>query len=217
MFVIHTLKSIACRDNRFTMHALILFMPLSIHTTVSTIVMKNKLMSVSTSIVKKSLFLAIVVSLLTACASTKQQEADAAAAAEAEAAAAAAAAVASAADDAASVEVSIDTAANLESVFYFEYDQSSLTSAARAALDAQASALRDTADSVRLEGHADERGSREYNLALGERRAKAVADYLAIQGVSRSRVEVVSYGEERPISLRSDDAAYSLNRRVELK
>ena len=216
MFVIHTLKSIACRDNRFTMHVLILFMPLSIHTTVSTIVMKNKLMSVSTSIVKKSLFLALVVSLITACASNKQQEADAAAAAEAEAAAAAAA-VASAADDAASVEVSIDTAANLESVFYFEYDQSSLTSAARAALDAQASALRDTADSVRLEGHADERGSREYNLALGERRAKAVADYLAIQGVSRSRVEVVSYGEERPISLRSDDAAYSLNRRVELK
>jgi peptidoglycan-associated lipoprotein len=178
--------------------------------------MKNKLMSVSTSIVKKSLFLAIVVSLITACASNKQQEADAAAAAEAEAAAAAAA-VASAAADAASVEVSIDTAANLESVFYFEYDQSSLTSAARAALDAQASALRDTADNVRLEGHADERGSREYNLALGERRAKAVADYLAIQGVSRSRVEVVSYGEERPISLRSDDAAYSLNRRVELK
>ena len=216
MFVIHTLKSIACGDNRFTMHVLILFMPLSIHTTVSTIVMKNKLMSVSTSIVKKSLFLALVVSLLTACASNKQQEADAAAAAEAEAAAAAAA-VASAADDAASVEVSIDTAANLESVFYFEYDQSSLTSAARAALDAQASALRDTADSVRLEGHADERGSREYNLALGERRAKAVADYLAIQGVSRSRVEVVSYGEERPISLRSDDSAYSLNRRVELK
>lgn len=191
-------------------------MPLSIHTTVSTIVMKNKLMSVSTSIVKKSLFLAIVVSLITACASNKQQEADAAAAAEAEAAAAAAA-VASAADDAASVEVSIDTAANLESVFYFEYDQSSLTSAARAALDAQAAALRDTVNSVRLEGHADERGSREYNLALGERRAKAVADYLAIQGVSRSRVEVVSYGEERPISLRSDDAAYSLNRRVELK
>ena len=216
MFVIHTLKSIACGDNRFTMHVLIVFMPLSIHTTVSTIVMKNKLMSVSTSIVKKSIFLALVVSLLAACASTKQQEADAAAAAEAEAAAAAAA-VASAADDAASVEVSIDTAANLESVFYFEYDQSSLTSAARAALDAQASALRDTADSVRLEGHADERGSREYNLALGERRAKAVADYLAIQGVSRSRVEVVSYGEERPISLRSDDSAYSLNRRVELK
>jgi peptidoglycan-associated lipoprotein len=113
--------------------------------------------------------------------------------------------------------VSIDTAADLASVFYFEYDQSSLTSAARAALDAQAAALRSGASSIRLEGHADERGSREYNLALGERRAKAVADYLAIQGVSRSRVEVVSYGEERPVSLRSDDSAYRLNRRVELK
>ena len=174
--------------------------------------MKNKLMSVSTSIVKKSAFLAIIISLLAACASNKQQEE-----ADAAAAAAAAAAVASAADDAESVEVSIDTAAALESVFYFEYDQSSLTSAARAALDAQAAALRSGASSVRLEGHADERGSREYNLALGERRAKAVADYLAIQGVSRSRVEVVSYGEERPVSLRSDDSAYRLNRRVELK
>ena len=176
--------------------------------------MKNKLMSVSTSIVKKSAFLAIIISLLAACASNKQQEEADAAAAEA---AAAAAAVASAADDAESVEVSIDTAAALESVFYFEYDQSSLTSAARAALDAQAAALRSGASSIRLEGHADERGSREYNLALGERRAKAVADYLAIQGVSRSRVEVVSYGEERPVSLRSDDSAYRLNRRVELK
>ena len=177
--------------------------------------MKNKLMSVSTSIVKKSAFLAIVVSLLAACASNKQQEEADAAAAAAEAAAAAA--VASAAADAESVEVSIDTAADLSSVFYFEYDQSSLTSAARAALDAQAAALRGGASSIRLEGHADERGSREYNLALGERRAKAVADYLAIQGVSRSRVEVVSYGEERPVSLRSDDSAYRLNRRVELK
>lgn len=174
--------------------------------------MKNKLMSVSTSIVKKSVFLAIVVSFLAACASN-QQQADADAAAEA----AAAAAVASGADDAESVEVSIDTAANLDSVFYFEYDQSSLTSAARAALDAQAAALRGGVSDVRLEGHADERGSREYNLALGERRAKAVADYLAIQGVSRSRIEVVSYGEERPVSLRSDESAYSLNRRVELK
>ncbi|MGB1191764.1 MAG: peptidoglycan-associated lipoprotein Pal [Pseudomonadales bacterium] len=175
--------------------------------------MKNKLMSVSTSIVKKSVFLAIVVSFLASCASNQQQaDADAAAAAAAEAAAAAA--VASGAE---SVEVSIDTAANLDSVFYFEYDQSSLTSAARAALDAQAAALRGGVSDVRLEGHADERGSREYNLALGERRAKAVADYLAIQGVSRSRIEVVSYGEERPVSLRSDDSAYSLNRRVELK
>ncbi len=110
-----------------------------------------------------------------------------------------------------------DVVEPLETVFYFDLDESTLTSATRAALDAQAAALRNSSGSIRLEGHADERGSREYNLALGERRAKAVADYLAIQGVSRSRIEVISYGEERPVSLRSDEAAWAQNRRVELK
>ncbi|MBT8138423.1 MAG: peptidoglycan-associated lipoprotein Pal [Gammaproteobacteria bacterium] len=107
--------------------------------------------------------------------------------------------------------------ASLETVFYFDFDSSQLKTGARAALDAQAAYLRNTSTAIRLEGHADERGTREYNLALGERRAKAVADYLAIQGVSRSRIEVVSYGEERPISLRSDESGWSMNRRVELK
>lgn len=110
-----------------------------------------------------------------------------------------------------------DLSANLETIFYFGFDQSTLNSATRAALDAQAAYLRSNALPVRLEGHADERGSREYNLALGERRAKAVADYLAIQGVSRSRIEVVSYGEEQPLSLGSNESSYSENRRVELK
>ena len=87
----------------------------------------------------------------------------------------------------------------------------------RASLDAQAVALRNSNVAIVLEGHADERGSREYNLALGERRAKAVADYLAIQGISRSRIEVVSFGEERPVALRSNSEDYALNRRVELK
>lgn len=105
----------------------------------------------------------------------------------------------------------------LETVFYFDFDESTLSSATRAALDAQAAYLRGTNASVRLEGHADERGTREYNLALGERRAKAVADYLAIQGVSRSRLEVVSYGEERPVALGSDESSWAANRRVELK
>jgi len=105
----------------------------------------------------------------------------------------------------------------LETVFYFDFDESTLSSATRAALDAQAAYLRGTNSSVRLEGHADERGTREYNLALGERRAKAVADYLAIQGVSRSRMEVVSYGEERPVALGSDESSWAANRRVELK
>ena len=111
----------------------------------------------------------------------------------------------------------VDTAVALESVFYFDFDQSVLSGATRAALDAQAAALRGSNAAVRLEGHADERGSREYNLALGERRAKAVADYLAIQGVSRSRIDIVSYGEERPVALGSDESAWAQNRRVELK
>jgi len=111
----------------------------------------------------------------------------------------------------------VEPASVLENVFYFDFDESTLTSATRAALDAQAAYLRGNEESVRLEGHADERGTREYNLALGERRAKAVADYLAIQGVSRSRMEVVSYGEERPIALGSDESSWAANRRVELK
>ena len=68
-----------------------------------------------------------------------------------------------------------------------------------------------------MEGHADERGSREYNIALGERRANAVRDFLVLQGVSASSLEVVSYGEERPLATGSDESSYAQNRRVELK
>ncbi|MGB5326082.1 MAG: peptidoglycan-associated lipoprotein Pal [Pseudomonadales bacterium] len=120
-------------------------------------------------------------------------------------------------DEAATRVVDEPVAMSLETVFYFDFDSSQLKSGTRAALDAQAAALRNRSSAIRLEGHADERGTREYNLALGERRAKAIADYLAIQGVSRSRIEVVSYGEERPVSLRSDESGWSMNRRVELK
>lgn len=111
----------------------------------------------------------------------------------------------------------MDDAAALKTVFYFDFDQSALTSDARAALDAQAARLRDTAGAVRLEGHADERGTREYNLALGERRAKAIANYLAIQGVDRSRIETISYGEEKPVAFGQNEQSWSMNRRVELK
>lgn len=126
----------------------------------------------------------------------------------------------SAVNDANASDVSTDgadEAVMLETVFYFDFDQSVLTSATRAALDEQAAALRGSNAAVRLEGHADERGSREYNLALGERRAQAIADYLAIQGVSRARIEVVSYGEERPVTLGTTESDYAQNRRVELK
>jgi peptidoglycan-associated lipoprotein len=105
----------------------------------------------------------------------------------------------------------------LQYVFYFDYDQSQLNPETRAALDAQAAVLRDQASTVRLEGHADERGTPEYNLALGERRAKAIANYLILQGIDRSRIETVSYGEERPAALGQDEESYYRNRRVELK
>ena len=71
--------------------------------------------------------------------------------------------------------------------------------------------------SVRLEGHADERGSREYNIGLGERRSQTVRRMLLIQGASASQISTVSFGEERPVAMGSDEASYSQNRRVEFK
>ncbi|MBQ0796064.1 MULTISPECIES: OmpA family protein [Zhongshania] len=110
-----------------------------------------------------------------------------------------------------------DDMANLETVFYFEFDQATLTVKARQALDAQIARLKKTTGPVRLEGHADERGTREYNIALGERRAISVADYMAINGIPRYRIETVSYGEERPVAFGQSESTYSQNRRVELK
>ncbi len=105
----------------------------------------------------------------------------------------------------------------LQYVFYFDFDQSQLNPETRAALDAQAMVLRNQGGTVRLEGHADERGTPEYNLALAERRAKAIANYLILQGIDRSRIETVSYGEERPAALGQDEDSYARNRRVELR
>lgn len=105
---------------------------------------------------------------------------------------------------------------NLATVFYFEFDQSTLTQETRALLTAHAAALRANPRSIRLEGYADERGTREYNIALGERRALAVRDYLRSEGVN-SPMEVVSYGEERPVNTASNEIAWQENRRVELK
>ena len=106
---------------------------------------------------------------------------------------------------------------NLKTVFYFEFDSSTLTAEARRNLDAQIAFLKDSVGTIRLEGHADERGTREYNIALGERRAQAVADYMVLNGISRYRIETVSYGEERPLAFGQGESAWSQNRRVELK
>lgn len=101
--------------------------------------------------------------------------------------------------------------------FYFEYDSSDLKQDAMRALDVHARDLQSNGARVVLEGHADERGTREYNMALGERRAKAVQRYLVLQGVSPAQLEPVSYGEERPNVIGHDENSWSQNRRVELR
>jgi peptidoglycan-associated lipoprotein len=104
-----------------------------------------------------------------------------------------------------------------QTVFYFDFDVAEFKSSDRETLTFHA---RDLAASpskrIRLEGHADERGTREYNLALGERRANGILNYLIVNGVSRSQIEVVSYGEERPAQTGQSENAYSRNRRVEI-
>jgi peptidoglycan-associated lipoprotein len=102
-------------------------------------------------------------------------------------------------------------------VIYFEFDSSEIRSDFNAMLAAHARYMAsDPSISVRLEGHADERGSREYNIGLGERRAQAVRQILLLQGVPASQLSTISYGEERPAAFGSDEQSYSLNRRVEL-
>ena len=102
-------------------------------------------------------------------------------------------------------------------VFYFDFDKALLKTESRAALVEHAAFLMDNPRSIRLEGHADERGTREYNMALGESRGNAVKEFMVLQGVSPSMIEVISYGEEQAASFGSSDAAWSMNRRVELK
>ena len=100
---------------------------------------------------------------------------------------------------------------------FFDFDKTNLTSKSLQTLKSVANALNDNPDlDVVLAGHADERGTREYNLALGQRRAEAVSDYLVLNGIKKDRITVKSFGEERPISLGQDEESYSKNRRVEI-
>jgi peptidoglycan-associated lipoprotein len=97
----------------------------------------------------------------------------------------------------------------------FAVDQSSLSPEARGILAGQAQWLQTNADyAIIIEGHADEQGTREYNIALGARRAAAVQDYLISQGVGSGRMRTISYGKERPIEVCSEEACYSRNRRA---
>ena len=107
-----------------------------------------------------------------------------------------------------------DLIVNVGDRVFFEFDSSELTVDAQATLDAQAAWLMQYSDTnITIEGHADERGTREYNLALGDKRAFAVYSYLAQAGIDTNRMEYISWGKERPEVVGSDETAYSQNRR----
>ena len=109
------------------------------------------------------------------------------------------------------------SASDLQTV-YFEYDSFTLSDNARAALDANAKLLRENASlEVSLDGHCDERGTAEYNQALGQKRAEAVVKSLALLGAGEGQIEAVSFGKERPVADGHDEAAWARNRRAELK
>ena len=111
-----------------------------------------------------------------------------------------------------------EAAQALAHVIYFDFDQSTIKPEFRIALNGHAAYLSQNPSArIVLEGHADERGTREYNIALGERRGNAVSRYLVVQGVSIEAIEVVSFGEERPVNSGSDSASLSENRRVEVR
>jgi len=116
-----------------------------------------------------------------------------------------------------SVEVNPDAELLKKKIVYFDFDKSVIRPEAYAVLKAHAKRLSaDGSLTIRLEGHADERGTREYNLALGERRGNEVAKFLRLNGVSSSQMDIVSYGEEKPVSYGQNESSWAKNRRVEI-
>lgn len=112
---------------------------------------------------------------------------------------------------------SYTTRAPYNQVYLFAFDNSRVASKYLASIKAQADYLKNHPRArILLAGHTDQRGSREYNVALGERRANSVADILRMEGVSRAQIRVLSYGEERPVAFGQTDDSYRKNRRVEL-
>lgn len=108
-----------------------------------------------------------------------------------------------------------DFVVNVGDRVFFETDSTDLTPTATATLDKQAQWLQRYANySFTIEGHADERGTREYNLALGARRAKAAQDFLVARGVTSTRIRTISYGKERPVALCDQDSCWAQNRRA---
>lgn len=106
----------------------------------------------------------------------------------------------------------------IEQTIYFDYNEASIREDSKQILTQIAGLMaKDPSVKIEIEGHCDERGSTEYNLHLGERRARAVEKYLVTQGVKAAQIATISYGEERPIDIASNDAAFARNRRAEIK
>ena len=110
-----------------------------------------------------------------------------------------------------------DAESTVGGTIYFDYDKYDLSSSATSEMRDFARTIASNSSRIRIEGHCDERGTIEYNLALGEKRANTVAEFLQVNGVSSSRITVVSYGEEKPVSYGSDESSWSKNRRAVIK
>jgi len=176
------------------------------------------------NMVKKLLAVTVPLMILTGCGTTGTQqdmadqapvESTAPAAVDQPAAAVATAAPASMGF---SGHVLDDPASQLaKRVIYFDFDKSDIKSDSRDIIAAHAKYLAGHSSArITLEGHADERGSREYNMGLGERRANAVSKFMMLQGVAARQIEVISYGEERPAAFGHDESSWQLNRRAEI-
>ena len=155
---------------------------------------------------KKLLLLVVTGFFLASCAATNTQQGGDVDAASSSAS--------SGSDSSITAGTQEDLIVNVGDRVFFEFDSSELTVDAQATLDAQAAWLMQYPDTnITIEGHADERGTREYNLALGDKRAFAVYSYLAQAGIDTNRMEYISWGKERPEVVGSDETAYSQNRR----
>jgi peptidoglycan-associated lipoprotein len=163
----------------------------------------------------KTGMLVIALSALVACKSSSDME-EAAAPASSTSTSSASSSAAPSAPALSQEEIRAQNALR-QTVFYFDFDIAEFKAEDRNTLTYHARDLAANPNKrIRLEGHADERGTREYNLALGERRANGILNYLVVNGASRSQIEVVSYGEERPAQTGQNEQAYARNRRVEV-
>ncbi len=166
----------------------------------------------------KALTIIFAVIFMIGCSSTETTDTGSDAAAEAEARRAAeerAAEQATADRETMAAQQALeDAVAAAGNVVYFDFDMSTLKPEGRDVLDAHIALAKTNTKSIRLDGHTDERGTREYNMALGERRANSVKRFLEVQGVSPSQLQVVSYGEERLAVRGNSEDAHAQNRRV---